>query len=142
MAELHETMYGRKLLEHDIPEISRQLKRIADLLEKSLNQDADKEKLVQSLKEKLKQRKLPSFKKKKFMNNIEEVIKIVSSIQEVKDYYIEVKTSQLVILFKEEIMLFNIDIIKYHLQQVEEFKDILDMDSIKNEYNQITIDLK
>ena len=125
MAELHK---------HDIPEISseiswqsseisRQLKRIADLLEKSLNQDAE--------------RKLP---------NIEEVIKIVSSIQEVKDYYIGMfgysKTSQLLILFKEEIMLFNIDIIKYHLQQVEEFKDKLDIHSIKNEYNQITIDLK
>jgi hypothetical protein len=33
MAELHETMYGKKLLEHDIPEIHRQLKRIADSLQ-------------------------------------------------------------------------------------------------------------
>ena len=33
MAELHETMYGKKLLEYDIPEIHHQLKRIADSLE-------------------------------------------------------------------------------------------------------------
>ena len=35
MAALHETMYGKRLLEYDIPEIHRQLKRIADTLEKS-----------------------------------------------------------------------------------------------------------
>ena len=33
MAELHETILGRKVLEHDIPEIGKQLKRIADALE-------------------------------------------------------------------------------------------------------------
>lgn len=33
MAQLHETLYGKKLLEHDIPEIVKQLKRIADALE-------------------------------------------------------------------------------------------------------------
>lgn len=33
MAQLHETLYGKKLLEHDIPEIAKQLKRIADALE-------------------------------------------------------------------------------------------------------------
>ena len=134
MPQLHETMYGKKLLEHDIPEISRQLKRIADLLEKSLNQDVDKEKLVQSLKEKLKQGIIHKFPFS------EEVIKIVNSIQEVKDYYIEVKTTQLVIIFKEEIMLFNIDIIKYHLLQLE-LKDVLNLDTIKKEDTQITIDL-
>ena len=138
MAELHETMYGRKLLEHDIPEISRQLKRIADLLEKSLNQDAEKEKLVK-FKEKLTQRKLPILRERKLLYNIEEIIKIVNSVQQVKDYHID--TSQLVIIFKEEIILFNIDIIKYHLEQVEEFKNILNMYSIKNENTQITIDL-
>lgn len=138
MAELHETMYGRKLLEHDIPEISRQLKRIADLLEKSLNQDAEKEKLVK-FKEKLTQKKLPILRERKLLYNIEEIIKIVNSVQQVKDYHID--TSQLVIIFKEEIILFNIDIIKYHLEQVEEFKGILNMYSIKNEHTQITIDL-
>ena len=44
MPQLHETMYGRKLLEHDIPEISRQLKRIADLLEKTLEKSENKSK--------------------------------------------------------------------------------------------------
>ena len=33
MAELHETLYGKKLFEHDIPEIAKHLKRIADALE-------------------------------------------------------------------------------------------------------------
>jgi hypothetical protein len=37
-------MYGRKLLEHDIPEISMQLKRIADLLEKTLEKSENKSK--------------------------------------------------------------------------------------------------
>ena len=34
MVELHNTLMGRKLIEHDIPEIARQLKRIADKLDK------------------------------------------------------------------------------------------------------------
>ncbi len=34
MVQLHETVMGRKLIEHDIPEIGGQLKRIADALEK------------------------------------------------------------------------------------------------------------
>ena len=34
MAELHETLMGRKLIEHTLPEIADQLKRIADALEK------------------------------------------------------------------------------------------------------------
>ena len=33
MAELHETIMGRKLIEHTLPEIAEQLKRIADILE-------------------------------------------------------------------------------------------------------------
>ena len=33
MAELHETLMGRKLIEGVIPEIARQLERIADALE-------------------------------------------------------------------------------------------------------------
>ena len=34
MAELHETLMGRKLIEGTLPEIARQLERIADSLEK------------------------------------------------------------------------------------------------------------
>lgn len=34
MAELHETIMGKTLIEHTLPEIARQLKRIADILEK------------------------------------------------------------------------------------------------------------
>lgn len=33
MTELHNTIMGRRLIEHDIPEIHTQLKRIADVLE-------------------------------------------------------------------------------------------------------------
>jgi hypothetical protein len=33
MAELHETIMGRKLIEHTLPEIARQLERIADILD-------------------------------------------------------------------------------------------------------------
>jgi hypothetical protein len=34
MAELHETLMGRKLIEHTFPEIARQLARVADAMEK------------------------------------------------------------------------------------------------------------
>jgi hypothetical protein len=33
MAELHNTVMGKKLIEHTLPEIARQLERIADALE-------------------------------------------------------------------------------------------------------------
>ena len=33
MPELHETMMGRKLIEHTFPEIAEQLKRVADAME-------------------------------------------------------------------------------------------------------------
>jgi hypothetical protein len=33
MSELHNTIMGRRLIEHDIPEIHTQLKRIADVME-------------------------------------------------------------------------------------------------------------
>ena len=35
MVELHNTIMGRRLIEHDMPEIHRQLKRIADAMEKA-----------------------------------------------------------------------------------------------------------
>ena len=34
MAELHQTLMGKKLIEHTLPEIAIQLERIADALEK------------------------------------------------------------------------------------------------------------
>ena len=33
MPELHETLMGRKLIEHTLPEIGRQLARVADAME-------------------------------------------------------------------------------------------------------------
>jgi hypothetical protein len=47
MPQLHETMYGKKLLEHDIPEIHRQLKRIADSLELLAQPLAEKKKKLE-----------------------------------------------------------------------------------------------
>ena len=35
MAELHETLMGRKLIEDTLPEIARQLERIADIIEQN-----------------------------------------------------------------------------------------------------------
>lgn len=39
MAELHETLMGRKLIEGTLPEIAHQLKRIADALESKQQTD-------------------------------------------------------------------------------------------------------
>lgn len=39
MAELHETMYGKKLLEGDIPRIAKALERIATALENQNKND-------------------------------------------------------------------------------------------------------
>jgi transcriptional/translational regulatory protein YebC/TACO1 len=36
MAEFHETGYGKRYYEHQVPEITRQLQRIAESLEKIL----------------------------------------------------------------------------------------------------------
>ena len=38
MAELHETLMGKKLIQHDIPEIAKQLERIANSLDKILSE--------------------------------------------------------------------------------------------------------
>lgn len=48
MADLHETVMGRRLIEHTLPEIARQLERIANAMEKPAD-----EKLIR-LKEKYK----------------------------------------------------------------------------------------
>lgn len=42
MAELHETIMGRRLIEHTLPEIAEQLERIANALEKA-NQREEQE---------------------------------------------------------------------------------------------------
>lgn len=39
MPELHETLMGKKLIEHTLPEIARQLERIADALENKQKPD-------------------------------------------------------------------------------------------------------
>lgn len=50
MQELHQTLMGKKLIEHDIPEIHRQLKRIADALEVLVDkQEAKKQKVQRAL---------------------------------------------------------------------------------------------
>lgn len=47
MQELHQTLMGRKLIEHDIPEIHVQLKRIADALETLVDRHEVKKQKVQ-----------------------------------------------------------------------------------------------
>ena len=39
MPELHNTVMGKKLIEHTLPEIAKQLERIADALEKNKTPD-------------------------------------------------------------------------------------------------------
>jgi len=62
MPELHETLMGRKLIEYTLPEIARQLERIADSLESKqpdqlksaftsfVNSGADDSQIVKQLK--------------------------------------------------------------------------------------------
>lgn len=49
MAELHETMMGRKLIEHTLPDIARQLKRIANALEKKEETFIDVSGLIETI---------------------------------------------------------------------------------------------
>tara|TARA_R110000751_G_scaffold145816_1_gene249381 strand:- start:659 stop:886 length:228 start_codon:yes stop_codon:yes gene_type:complete len=39
MAELHETLLGRRLLDNDIPKIAKALEKIANILEENIKQD-------------------------------------------------------------------------------------------------------
>lgn len=50
MAELHNTVMGKRLIEHTLPEIAKQLERIADLLEESLTKDKQDAELVKAAK--------------------------------------------------------------------------------------------
>lgn len=49
MAELHETLMGRKLIEGTLPEIAKQLERIADALEKKEESFIDVSKLIKTI---------------------------------------------------------------------------------------------
>jgi Holliday junction resolvase RusA-like endonuclease len=48
MAELHETLMGKKLIEGTLPDIANQLKRIADTMEKATS-DVDTKKVIEFL---------------------------------------------------------------------------------------------
>lgn len=61
---------------------------------------------------------------------IEEVVNIINSIQKVKDYYIVDR--KLVILFQEEIMLYSVEMINYHLGWFTICHDIIDPEVILN----------
>ena len=43
MAELHNTVMGKRLIEHTLPEIARQLERIADVLEEKHNKKSQED---------------------------------------------------------------------------------------------------
>jgi hypothetical protein len=47
MAELHNTMMGKKLIEHTLPNIGEQLERIADILE---NKSKSSDQVMSALK--------------------------------------------------------------------------------------------
>jgi hypothetical protein len=47
MAELHNTMMGKKLIEHTLPNIGEQLERIADILE---NKSRSSDQVMSALK--------------------------------------------------------------------------------------------
>jgi hypothetical protein len=50
MAEFHETMYGKRYYEHQLPELTRQLQRIAESLEKIVTkiEEADEHNSIES----------------------------------------------------------------------------------------------
>jgi hypothetical protein len=50
MAELHETLMGKKLIEHTLPDIGSQLKRIANAMENA-NEKHDDQKVYSFLEE-------------------------------------------------------------------------------------------
>lgn len=48
MAELHNTIMGKKLIEYTLPEIARQLERIGDLLEEGVRKNREDAELVKA----------------------------------------------------------------------------------------------
>jgi len=62
---------------------------------------------------------------------IEEVISIINSIQKVKDYYIH--DGKLVIVFVEDLMVYGIDMINYHMEQFKDCHDVIEPEAIVND---------
>ena len=50
MPELHQTIMGKRLIEHTLPEIAHQLTRIADLLEEQSKKEKNDTELVKAAK--------------------------------------------------------------------------------------------
>ena len=74
---------------------------------------------------------------------IEEVVNIINSIQEVKDYYIV--NRKLVILFQEELMVYSVEMMNYHLGEFTICHDIVDPEiniNNKEDYKSIFLNLK
>ena len=63
MPELHQTIMGKRLIEHTLPEIARQLTRIADLLEEGIKKNREDAELVKAAKAYMENIKLSSYEK-------------------------------------------------------------------------------
>ena len=63
MPELHQTIMGKRLIEHTLPEIARQLTRIADLLEEDVKKNREDAELVKAAKAYMENIKLSSYEK-------------------------------------------------------------------------------
>ena len=50
MPELHQTIMGKRLIEHTLPDIAYQLKRIADLLEEDVKKNRQDAELIKAAK--------------------------------------------------------------------------------------------
>ena len=50
MTELHNTVMGKRLIEHTLPDIAYQLKRIADLLEEDVKKNRQDAELIKAAK--------------------------------------------------------------------------------------------
>jgi len=55
---------------------------------------------------------------------VEEVVKIINTIQKVKDWYVADK--KLIVVFEEELMIYSADIINHHLQDFPDCHDIIE----------------
>jgi hypothetical protein len=74
---------------------------------------------------------------------IKEVIKIIYSIQKIKDCYIQ--DGKLVIVFVDELMVYGIGIINYHIGEFKECHDVIEPEAIvydKEDYKSIYFNLK
>ena len=74
---------------------------------------------------------------------IEEIIKIINSIQKVKDYFVIDK--KLVIVFEEELMIFSAEMINYHISQFIECHDVINPElnlNYNEDYKSIYFNMK